>query len=178
MRITGSRPRRAAIVVAAACILPLAGCMHLGPLGGRATDESTKTYPLSAGGELRIVNTNGRVDIQGIDGSAVEVRTVRIARATTDEAARQLLPRIRIHEYVTPDRISIETERIGGLLIGAGFEVQYHVKTPKGATVNVTTTNGAVAMAELSGPVRARTTNGGITAKNLSGAVEARSTNG
>jgi len=161
-----------------ACMLPLAGCLNIGPLGGRARDESTKTYPLSAGGEVRIVNTNGRVEVQGVDGSSVEVRTVRDAKATTDEAARQLLPRIGIHEEATPDRVSLETDRIGGLLIGAGFEVQYYVKAPRGAVVNVTTTNGSVSVADLSGSVRARTTNGGISAKDLVGAVEARSTNG
>ena len=60
-------------VGSASCSLPLvfalAGCdMSLGNLTGRATDEWTRTYPLSPGGEVRIVNTNGRIDVEGVDG--------------------------------------------------------------------------------------------------------------
>src|SRR5678816_3501860 len=52
----------------------LAGCdLSLGHLAARATDEWTHTYPLSPGGEVRIVNTNGKVEIEGVDGATVEV---------------------------------------------------------------------------------------------------------
>jgi hypothetical protein len=168
--------------VAAGCALAasvaLVGCVGIGPLAGKATDEWTKTFPLTAGGEVRIVNTNGAVEIQGVDGSSVEVHAVRIARAATDEGARELLPRISIKQDITPDRVSVETESMGGLMIGAGFEVQYHVKAPKAAVITATTTNGVVTLAGLAGKVTARTTNGGVKATDLSGAVDARSTNG
>src|SRR5881398_3428412 len=88
-------------------VLPLAvvltACdVSLGNLAGRATDEWTHTYPLSAGGEVHIANTNGRVDVEGVDGSNVEVRAERIARAATDAGAKELLPRITIKEDVQP----------------------------------------------------------------------------
>ena len=78
-------------------LVALTGCVGFGPLTGQATDEWTKTYPLTRGGEVRIVNTNGKVEIEGVDGSTVEVHAVRIAKAATDEGARQLLPRISIN---------------------------------------------------------------------------------
>src|SRR3954453_10046039 len=141
--------------------LALAGCdVSLGNLSARATDEWTHTYPLTAGGEIRIVNTNGRVDVEGVDGATVEVKAERIARGSTDAAARELLPRIVIKEDVKPDRITLETERMSGIMIGAGFELRYHVKAPRTALVNVTNTNGQVALNALSGKVVAHTTNG------------------
>jgi hypothetical protein len=166
-----------------ALVLPLAilfgGCdLSLGHLVARATDEWTHTYPLSPGGEVRIVNTNGKIDVEGVDGSTVEVRAERIARGATDAAARELLPRIVIKENSTPDRVSLETERMSGIMIGAAFEVRYHVRAPKGAVVNVTNTNGQVVLTSLSGKVMAHTTNGGVNGKNLTGGVDARSTNG
>jgi hypothetical protein len=127
---------------------------------------------------VRIRNTNGRVEITGVDGSTVEVHAVRIAKATTDEGARQLLPRVTIKEDIAPDRVSIETARMDGIMIGAGFEVKYDVKAPRGAVVNATTTNGQIVLAGLAGKVTARSTNGGVKATDLSGAVDARSTNG
>src|SRR5476649_960152 len=106
----------------------LAGCdANFGHLPGNATEEWTHSYPLTAGGEIRIVNTNGKIDVEGVDGSTVEVKAQRIARGTSDEAARELLPKIVIKEDARPDRISIETERISGIMIGASFEVRYHV---------------------------------------------------
>ena len=160
-------------------VVGLAGCdMSLGHLTARATEEWTHTYSLSPGGEVRIVNTNGRIDVEGVDGSTVEVRAERIARGATEAAARELLPRIVIKEDSRPDRVSLETERMSGIMIGVAFEVRYHVRAPIGAAINVTNTNGAVAVTSLSGKVIAHTTNGGVTGRNLTGGVDARSTNG
>lgn len=161
--------------------LPLAlaasGCVSF-DLAGRATDEWTHTYPLQPGGVVRIVNSNGRIEIEGVDGSTVEVHAERIAMAATDAAARQLLPRIRITEDARPDRVSIETERMSGIMIGAGVEVRYRVRAPKNVVVEVTNSNGVVTLTGLSGGVTARTTNGGVTGRALSGGVDARTTNG
>src|SRR5882724_5137901 len=177
------RSRIFGAVRAGAIAIPLAfalvGCdMSLGNLSERATDEWTHTYPLKAGGEVHIANTNGRVDIEGVDGATVEVRAERIAKGSTEAAAKELLPRIVIKEDAKPDRVSIETERMSGIMIGAGFEVRYHVRAPKNALVNVTNTNGLVSVKGLAGKVVAHTTNGGVKGSGLSGGVDARTTNG
>jgi hypothetical protein len=157
----------------------LAGCdVSLGTMTARATDEWTHTYPLTPAGEVRIVNTNGRIDVEGVDGSTLEVRAERIARGATDAAARELLPRIIIREDVKPERITLETERMSGIMIGAGFEVRYHVRAPKNAMVNVTNTNGQIVVNALSGKVVAHTTNGAVKGTNLTGGVDGETTNG
>src|ERR1700730_17104563 len=167
----------------AACVLRivvmLAGCeMSVGSLAGRATDEWTRTYPLATGGELEIVNTNGKIEVEGTDGSTVEIRAERIARAATDSGASELLPRIVIRETVKPDHVSIMTERMSGLMIGANFEVRYHVRAPRNAVIRLTNTNGLVSATATSGKLIARTTTGGVTAKDVTGAVDAQTTNG
>src|SRR3954453_21303311 len=98
----------------------LAACdVSMGNLTGRATDEWTHTYPLAAGGEVHIGNTNGRVDVEGVDGATVEIRAERIARGVSDDAAKDLLGKIEIKEDTKPDRIAIDTARMGGIMIGA-----------------------------------------------------------
>ena len=170
---------RRVAVLALPLALVLGGCdLSLGHLSARATDEWTHTYPLTAGGEIHIVNTNGVIDVEGVDGSTVEVRAERIAKGATEAAAQELLPRIIIKEEAKPDRVSLETERMSGIMIGAGFEVRYHVRAPKHALVNVTNTNGLVSVKGLAGKVVAHTTNGGVKGSGLSGGVEARTTNG
>jgi len=169
--------RRSALLVP--LTVALAACdMSLGHLAGRATEEVTHHYTLSPGGEIRIVNTNGRIEVEPSDGPDVEVRAEKIARAATDAGASELLPRITIKEEISPDRVFIQTERMSGVMIGAAFEVRYRVRAPKNTFVNVANTNGQVALTGLSGKVMARTTNGAVTGKGLSGGVEARTTNG
>lgn len=167
------------LLLAVPVALSLAACdVSLGNLTGRASDEWTRTYQLAPGGEVRIGNTNGLIEVEGTDGSAVEVRAERIARAATDAGAQELLPRITIKEDVTPDRVAIETERMGGILVGVSFEVRYHVRAPRKALVHVSNTNGAIQLTGLTGTVEARTTNGRVRGTNLTGAVDARTTNG
>lgn len=169
----------AVLALLAAAVLSAAACdMSLGNLTGRATDEWTHTYPLAPGGEIRIVNTNGRIEVEAVDGSQVEVRAERVARGATDAAARELLPRITIREDAKPDRITLETERISGVLIGVGYEVRYHVKAPKTAAVDLRNTNGQIAVTGLAGKTIAQTTNGGVVGRNLTGEIDARTTNG
>ncbi len=160
-------------------VLAFSACdVHLGNLAGRATDEWTHTYPLTAGGQVRIGNTNGKVDIEGVDGSTVEIRAERIAKGVTDTAARELLPRIEIKEDIQPDRVSVQTARMSGIMFGASFEVRYHVRAPKNAVIDATNTNGLVTVTGMNGKVKAHTTNGGVSGTGLSGGVDARSTNG
>jgi len=157
----------------------LAACdVSFGHLTGRATDEWTRSYQLSPGGEIQIGNTNGKIEVEGVDQATVEVRAERIARAATDEGARELLPKIVIREDVKPDRIVVETERIAGFTIGASFEVRYHVRAPKAALVRATNTNGAVSVSGMSGRMAAHTTNGAVVAKDLTGGIDAQTTNG
>jgi Putative adhesin len=165
-------------VALAAVVLP--GCfVPGGPLGGpRVSETWTHTYPLNQTGEVTIVNANGRIEVEGVEGGSVEVEAEKIARGATEQIARDLLPRIPIDERVTPDFISIETRRLNGFLIGASYEVRYRVKMPRGATLRATTVNGGVWVKAMDGRVMARTTNGGIVATEMGGRLEARSVNG
>ena len=158
--------------------LGLAACDGPFNLAGRATDEWTRSYPLSNGGQLQISNTNGIVEIEGVTGSTVDVRAERVARATTDSAARDLLSQLVIKEDVTPTRIALESERTGGFFSGVGYEVHYHVRVPKNAVVRARTTNGRILLHALSGTTAAATTNGGISGDALAGGITAQSTNG
>lgn len=165
---------RAAAVIP--LVLALSACQTV--LAGRASDDWTRTYQLSPGTTFEIWNWNGRVDVEGVEGSAVDVRAERIAMATTDAAARDLLPKIKINETVNRDRILVQTEKMPGLLIGAGVEVRYHIKAPKNAPITVQTTNGAIVLNGLTGRTDAIASNGAITGDRLGGALRAKTTNG
>ena len=167
------------VVAAAAFVLAAAACgFPVGPLQARATDTWTRSYQLSKTGEVSITNVNGRVEVEGVDGSTVEVNAERIARGATEQLAQEVLKRVAIVDQATADSVSVETKRVEGILIGAGFEVRYHVKVPRAANVRAVTVNGGVEAKSVDGRLIARTTNGGIVGTAIAGGVEARVVNG
>jgi DUF4097 and DUF4098 domain-containing protein YvlB len=167
------------IVAAVGVALSVAACgFPVGPLQARATDTWTRTYPLTKTGEVSITNVNGRVEVEGVDGSTVEVNAERIARGATEQLAGEVLKRVVIVDHATPDSVSIETQRMEGILIGASFEVRYRVKVPRTANVRAVTVNGGVEAKSTDGRLVARTTNGGIVGTAIAGGVEARVVNG
>ena len=168
----------ASVAATVACAAAMAACGPMGPYRGEARDTWSRTYSISKTGEVTITNVNGRVEVEGVDGSTVDVQAERIARGASDQLAQELLPKISINDKSTPDLVQIETGRISGILIGASFEVRYHVKVPKGATLRASTVNGGVEVRTLSGRVVARTTNGGVVANDVTGALEAQTVNG
>jgi hypothetical protein len=154
------------------------GGFSLDVASGKATDEWTRAYTVSSGGELVIININGTVNASASDGKVVEVRAERIAKASTDEAAQELLKRIELHEEVSPSRVRVET-RVPRQRFGRqSHEVRYHVRVPAGLKVTFETTNGGVRMENLDGQITASTTNGGVTGRGISGSVNASTTNG
>src|SRR4051794_40788492 len=102
-------------VTRVALVLALSGAAAacVGHLSGSATDEWTHSYPLAPGGEVEITNTNGTIEFEPVDGSTVDVRAERIAKATTDEGAREILPRITISESSNAKHVAIKTEGLG-----------------------------------------------------------------
>jgi len=160
-----------------ALALPACAGMH-GPLDARATEDWTRSYPLSPAGELSIENASGRIDIEASDGPTVEVRAEKIAKATTDEGAKELLPRITISDDAKPDRVAITTSKMNGIMIGASFEVRYHVRAPKTATLTLRQANGSITITGMAGDVSAHNTNGAVVGKALTGGVDASAVNG
>ena len=143
----------------------------------RAADEWVHTYPLTAAGELQITNTNGAIDIEGTAASRVEIRAERIAHATTDAAARDLLTHINIRGETASGNVTIQTERISGVMIGASVEVIYHVRAPASATIRARTANGQVTVTATTGRVIVSAVNGDIVGHSLAGSIDLRTVN-
>lgn len=135
-----------------------------GQVDARATDEWRRTYTLEQGQEFSIANRNGAVEIQGVDGSTLDVRAERVVHARLEKTATDLLPKVEIAEDVTPGRVSIRTKGVEGILVGVTWEITYRVRVPFGTTVRVQATNGDVKAESLGGGVEIRSVNGKVTA--------------
>lgn len=165
-----------ALLLAACDVSVGSGGLSVGMLSGKATDEWIRTYQLTTG-EIEISNVNGLIDVTE-GGSVVEVKAERIAKASTDEAARALLEKVEMREDVTANRVRVEAKLPSGLALRQGFEIRFHVRVPPGVAAKMETVNGRISLAGLAGRVEAETTNGGITGRDLTGPIKASTVNG
>jgi hypothetical protein len=147
--------------------------------GGKASDEWTRTYTVTKGGTVEVVNVNGPIVVEAAKGPQVEVRATRVARAKSDEEAQEILKNAEIKEEVTPGRVAIRTVAGTGMSFGRrSVNVEYRVRVPAGLQVSVKTENGGIGLHDVNGTVVAATTNGGVRGTNVSGAVSAHIVNG
>jgi hypothetical protein len=169
-----------AATLAAACDV------HVGENGvsldvshAKAVEEWSRSYTLTKGGSLEIVNANGAIVLNGGTGPQVEVKATRDARGASDEEAQALLKQMSIEEEVSPTHVAIRSGNGNGLLRGRrSLSVEYHVTIPPGLEVSVKTENGGIGLHDVDGTVTASTTNGGIRGTNIAGAVSAHIVNG
>jgi Toastrack DUF4097 len=166
------------LAVAACDIKAGEGGFSLDFAAGRAEDTWTRSYSLKSGGRLELINVNGRIEAEPTDGASVEISARRIAKATSDQAAKDLLGRIEMREETADTRVRVEVRppRLHGI---NSHEFRWTVKVPRGVQVDLRTLNGGIELNRLEGAIQARTTNGGVIGKGLiSSNVEARTVNG
>lgn len=154
------------------------GGFTFGVAAGKAQETWTRSYKLAPGGRLELINTNGKISAEPAEGDSVEVSGVRTAKASSDEAAKELLGKVEMREEVGPSsvRIEVRTPRFSGM---SGHSVEWTVKVPRGVNVDLRTVNGGVRLKGLQGDIAAKTTNGGVEGTGIiSQNVQATAVNG
>jgi DUF4097 and DUF4098 domain-containing protein YvlB len=168
----------AGLSVAACDIQAGEGGFSFGVAAGKAQETWTRSYTLAPGSRLELINTNGKISAEPAEGDKVEVSGVRTAKASSDEAAKELLGKVEMREEVSASsvRIEVRSPRLSGM---SGHSVEWTIKVPKGVNVDLRTVNGGVRLKGLQGDIAAKTTNGGVTGTGiLSQNVQATAVNG
>jgi hypothetical protein len=120
----------AAALLASACDVNVGnGDFSVGMASGRASDTWDRSYTVSPGGRVELENGNGAIEVTQATDGKLSVHAERIAKASSDEAAKQLLAKIEIVENVKPDAVRLETRAPKGFVRG-GAEVKYSMKVP------------------------------------------------
>ncbi|MDH4063758.1 MAG: DUF4097 family beta strand repeat-containing protein [Acidobacteriota bacterium] len=167
------------LLTAVACDVQVGGDgLSLDLATGRAQDTWTRSYTVAPGGRLELVNVNGRISAEPASGSSVELVGERVARATSDDAARGLLERVEMREEAGESRVRIEVRAPKTFGISS-VEVRWSVKVPKGVVVDLRNVNGRIDLSGLDGEAHAQTVNGGVGGKGLAlTTLEASTVNG
>lgn len=146
--------------------------------GGRAEEESTKTYPLAKGGRIELETQNSRVELIKATGAGIEVHARRQVRAKTDDEAQALLKEQSFTVEAAPDRVTIRNAKPEGL---EGFRrrirTDYRISVPAGAIVSIKNENGGVTLNDVDGRFTIGVTNGRIDGRKVSGGFVAETVN-
>ncbi len=142
---------------------------------GQAVREFKRTYPITPGGRVEIVNSNGPIVVTAGESGSVGVTAVMRARAITDDRAQEVLSAAKIEEAAAPDHVRVATVR--GNRSG-GLRVAYTVTVPADSRVELTTNNGDLQAKDLRGHVKAMMMNGEIELDGIAGTVDAAAVNG
>lgn len=164
-----------ALLLAACCVV---ACGDARSRAAHASDTWRRSYPLAGPAEVQIVGAVGSIDVRTGEAGTVLVEAERTVRAQNEAIAASMVERIRITEDVTPGRVMLRNDGLGGVVVAADVEVNFRVTVPPETRVRLRSAAGAVTLANLTGAVVASTDDGAISAVGLRGPVEARAVNG
>lgn len=150
--------------------LPALSACDVSAMGPQSTEHVSETRRLSATGTFTLENTNGTVTVETWNSDSVSIEADKKGPADR-------LDDIKIEIRGEGDRVDVVT-RFPHVTFGNSGHVEYHVKVPETAHVELTTTNGAVRVAGGQGGLKAETTNGSVEVGDVGGTVEASTTNG
>jgi hypothetical protein len=136
----------------------------------------SRTYPLSAGGQVEVANLNGPITVNASASDQVEVRAEITAKAYTEAAAKDLMSKGRIEEQVSSSRVKVETVIPRGM--HGSFMVRYDVRVPANVETFISTTNGSLRGGGLAGKFKGSIVNGSIDLDDMAGPVDVAGVNG
>jgi hypothetical protein len=142
--------------------------------GDQARHCEVRPVTLTPGGSLHVdVRPNGGVQVTGWDQAAITGSARIQAQADTEAEAREVAAGVAIDtgggalKATGPDKSD-----------GRSWSVSFVLSAPRRLDLEIDAVNGPVAIAGISGQIRATTTNGPMSLKDIGGDVRVRTTNG
>jgi hypothetical protein len=149
-----------------------------------------KTVRLGGNGELDVSNITGDITIVRGGGNEATIEVTKKARAQTVEAARELLPLVKVEINERANRAEIRTlyptqEGMFRNRRNINVSVHYVITTPAGTSVTAHSVTGNLRATEITGELSLATTSGNVqvvrgrnveSVKSTSGSVEVTDT--
>lgn len=152
------------------------------------TQTIDKTFDVKPGASVKLTNVNGRITVTAWDQPRVKVVAVKKVEADRDDV-QQVMNELRIDLQPSNGGLTIVThypkrgEGVGSLfswILGdeVHAQVAFELMVPRTMNVDVTNTNGAIHLNDVSGSHVLDTTNGKIEVTRCAGSLKASTTNG
>jgi DUF4097 and DUF4098 domain-containing protein YvlB len=142
--------------------------------GGQFRHCEVRPVSVTAGGSLHVdAKPNGGVQVTGWDQGAVAGSARIQVQADSEAEARSIAGQVVVGSGSGTLRADGPPSKSG-----RSWSVSYVLSAPRHSDVEIDALNGPVAIAGISGQIKATTTNGPLSLTELGGNVHARATNG
>jgi DUF4097 and DUF4098 domain-containing protein YvlB len=148
----------------------------LGPWAGGADakvyENFEQTLAFHPGGQFSIENVNGSITVETWNEGTVRIE------AEKEADTERLLQEMEIIVEGEGDHVRVETRYPRRTRRGESGHVDYTIRIPAEANVDVQTVNGRVDVTGIQGHVDASTTNGSVHVEDIVGEAQISTTNG
>ena len=132
-----------------------------------ATTTTTQSFVVNAFPSLTIHNVSGRLDVQPGPAGVIGVQITRIARDTSQSAARADLDGITVDSTQAGDQIAISTNFPNGSVFASSSSVNLALTVPPNTTIAADVTAGDIQISGIGGLVEVTGGAGAITLQDV-----------
>ncbi|UCG57608.1 MAG: DUF4097 family beta strand repeat protein [Phycisphaerales bacterium] len=161
------------LVVIPGCVIQIGG----GPMSARYERQVTLSAPLQPGSAFAAQTSDGSITVEGAQVTECNVIATIVARAMTEEAARELAEAIKIKLEPTANGLATKIEK-PLYKRNRNFSVSFDVTTPDRTDLQLTSSDGSVKVADIAGKVEAKTSDGSISVEDTNGDAKLRTSDG
>jgi DUF4097 and DUF4098 domain-containing protein YvlB len=161
------------LVLSASCCVNIGSCAMLAKYE-RIVQLSA---PLQKGGTFAAITHNGFINVNGLETTECNLTATIVARAATEETARELAESTNIKLEPVGDKLTVKIEK-PTRWPNQSISVSLDVTVPNHTNLQLTTHNGAVTIADIEGEIQATTHNGKIKTFQSSGSIMLHTHNG
>jgi hypothetical protein len=152
-------------------------------LEAKITRTVEKTFTVQPGGNLQASTQGGDITIKTADSGEVRVLVKQVISASSEKEADELLAKLTLKLEQTGNDVLVESKyEKGGPRNWFGswppVNVSFEVTVPKNYNLGLNTSGGNIAVASLSGNVRARTSGGNLEFARIDGDLDAGTSGG
>lgn len=146
------------------------GCGDISVTSDQEIARADESLALPAAGPAKLsAARNGGVWIVGSQGTQIDIEACKIAVASSQTRAQEILAGIRVQQQ-------------GGAVTATGTGSRWHVyfivRAPRGSTLSADTTNGPLSLRDAEGTFTVQASNGPVSISNARGTINATTVNG
>ncbi len=152
--------------------------VHTGDMArSRYEREVPLAAPLTAGSSFSADTGDGSIRVRGVETSECKVQAKVVAHAGTEERARELAEQIEPRLEPSGNGLKVVIDR-PHTLVNAWYSVSLDVQVPTQTSLTLTTGDGSVHVADITGSVEARTGDGSVEVETVKGNVKLHTSDG
>jgi hypothetical protein len=126
-----------------------------------STEPFTRSFPVSKAATLMLSNISGNILVLPGTAATIEVEALKHAWGPNAEQSKARLADASIETYATANRVEVRVEH-GMRRDARGIDVEFNVKVPADAAVDLRTVSGGVRITNVKGEIRVQGVSGNL----------------